>query len=208
MARADLEQRPPHRRPHHTHEHGVAEPAGARPRARHGRAVARSGRSRCRVRDTRDRGRARARGGWQRAQRDRARRAHARPARGRGRPGAVRPAGVEHDVDAGAARALPQRPAATRTGRRLRTGDLGERQDAACRGQADRCRARLATVRRRRTRHARNTSWRCRRCAAQPDHADRARQRRPAALPRRRRADQPRDHRTARPATRGASRSS
>ena len=44
-------------------------------------------------------------------------RAHARAAGGRGRPGAVCAAGVEHDVDAGAARAVPQRPVAARAGR-------------------------------------------------------------------------------------------
>ena len=54
-----------------------------------------------------------------------------------------------------AARALPQRPAAARAGRRLRAGDLGHRQDAARRGQAGRRRARLAAVRRGRARHAR-----------------------------------------------------
>ena len=96
----------------------LAESAGARPRAEHGRVDARPGRRRRRVRDTRERCRARACRGRQAAERDRAGRAHARAARGRRRRGAVRAARAEHDVDARSARAVSERPAAARAGRR------------------------------------------------------------------------------------------
>ena len=121
-------------------------------------------------------------------------------ARGRRRPGALCAPRVEHVVDARAARAVSERPAAARAGRDLRAGDLGHRQAAARRRQADRQRPRLAAVGRRRARHARPTRRRrrARWCAAQRDDADRAPQRRRAAVHRGRRAAQPRDSRTAR----------
>ena len=125
----------------HEDERRASQPAGARPRAEHGRVDARPGRGRCGVRDARERCRARARRGRQAAERDRAGRAHARAARGRRRRGAVCATGAEHDVDARAARAVSERPAAARAGRDLRAGDLGHRQAAARRRQADRQRA-------------------------------------------------------------------
>ena len=136
LARAALPERPPHRGAHHTHERRAALAARARPRARHGRADARPGRRRRRVRDARDRSRARARRGGHGAERDLARRTHARTAGRRGRRGALRTTRAEHDLDARAARARDQRPPAARTGRRVRTGDLDDRQRAARRRHA------------------------------------------------------------------------
>ncbi len=47
-------------------------------------------------------------------------------------------AGVEHELDAGAARAVSERPVAARAGRGLRAGDLGHREAAARGRQAGR----------------------------------------------------------------------
>ena len=158
MARAALEQRPPHRRTDHADEHCASESAGARPRAEHGRVDARSGRGGCGVRDAGERCRAGAGRGRQAAERDRAGCADARAARGRRRRGVVCAARVEHVVDAGAARAASERPVAARAGRDLRAGDLGHRQAAARRRQADRHGPRVAAVGRRRARHTRPTA--------------------------------------------------
>ena len=89
VAGADLQQRLPQRRADHADQQRAAQPARARPRAEHGRADARPGRSRRRVRDPGERRRAGAPRGRQGAERDRAGRAHARPARGGRRPGAL-----------------------------------------------------------------------------------------------------------------------
>ena len=125
------------------------------------------------------------------------RRAHARAADGRGRPGALRAALAEHDLDARAARARDQRPAAARAGPRLRTGDLGHRQGAARRRQEGR-RRRSTGSSPPPTRSSRSPNRRRRRRRRSPHDADRAPQRRRAAVPRRRRADQPRDRRAPR----------
>ena len=105
VAGADLEQRPPHREAHHAHQRCAARLARPRPRAQHRGADPRSGGSRRRVRDSRERCGARARGARQGAQCDRAGRSHARSADGGGRPGAVRASLAEHDLDARPARA-------------------------------------------------------------------------------------------------------
>ena len=128
---------------------------------------------------------------------DRAGGAHDRPPTVGRRPGALQATRAEHDLDARAPRAHLQRAAAARAGHRLRAGHPEHRQGPARRRQAGRHDPRVAAVGCGRARHARPAARRRSDGEAQPDHPDRAHQRRRAAAARRRRPAQPRDRRAA-----------